>query len=116
LKANFPEPLQYGGIIAIALTAGFGVTLVTAIYSAKFDLLNKVVGLTGRFLLFLSAPFFTVSSLPTSAQAVIAWNPIAHLVEYARDFGLGVKPFVGISIAYPSLLALEIVRLDFMVY
>jgi capsular polysaccharide transport system permease protein len=116
LSISFDRPLEFIAMLLLASAMGYGASLALATFAALYEIVGKVVKLASRGLLILSGVFYSVNDLPTAARHFLAWNPIAHVVEFARYYALGAKPFPEASMGYAMLSALVLVFLGHTVY
>jgi len=63
-----------------------GIGLLVAIGNVFFISVGKLVGITSFFLLFGSAVFFPVISLPPLLQQMILYNPLVHFMEMIHGY------------------------------
>lgn len=111
------DKLLQAGLVYLAMTAtAFGQGLVVGVYGTKYPMLFKVISLSSRGLVVLSAVMHTVSEVPAETQVYIAWNPFAHYLELIRYYLLGVTPFPAVSITYPLFFMLFMLFLGFTSY
>jgi capsular polysaccharide transport system permease protein len=108
--------LQFTGVLAITSMAGFGISLLAAVYSRFYTVVAQVLGMSGRLLLFVSIVLHDGNDLPSSARAIVAWNPIAHMEEYLRYYALGVPLIPEASFRYMTMSALCFLFFGFVAY
>ena len=94
------------GTLLVAIVMGLGLALLLGTYGTLYPVVYTLVGLPMRGLLILSGVIISPSSLPPSAQVIIAWNPLASLVDYFRAYLFHTSHFSGSSITYPMIFAL----------
>ena len=58
-----------------------GIGILSAVLSSFFDFYKKLLGYMMLPLLFTSAIFYTVESLPPALQELIVYNPVVHFME-----------------------------------
>lgn len=98
-RADFPHDPE---TVIVAWTAtlwfgvGFGV-LNSALFTL-FESWRHIEAILTRPLLFVSAIFYLPTSLPDTAQAVLWWNPVLHLVEWMR---IGIYPYYPTEMCAP---------------
>jgi capsular polysaccharide transport system permease protein len=63
---------------------GFGFGTLNAVILSLWDSWAQIEKIFTRPLFFISGIFYVPSQLPPQAQAVLQWNPVLHLVEWAR--------------------------------
>ena len=64
----------------------FGIGLFTAVISSFYEWFKKFVTFLMMPLLFLSALFYTVDSLPQIYQEMILYNPVVHFIEMIHGY------------------------------
>lgn len=94
------------GVLLVAMTMGFGVSLFLATYGYLYDGLLKAVSAFSRPLLFVSAVFYTPNDLPAEARNILSWNPVVQIIEYVRYYALGIRLFPEAGFNYVLLWAL----------
>lgn len=62
----------------------FSLGLLFAVIGSFYETFKKIINLIFTPILFLSALFYTVDSLPPTAREYILYNPIVHFVELVR--------------------------------
>lgn len=79
--------------------------LIVSLVLFKNFVLVEIHNFLSRGLLFISAVFFQVASLPDAFRPFLMWNPIAHIMEYIRSITIGgdnhyfsIEYILGISI------------------
>lgn len=79
------HPVEF--LLALAATSlfGFGFGLVSQVLLGLWPSWRQVQAVLTRPLMFVSGIFYVPSLLPPSAQAVLAWNPVLHAVEWVRS-------------------------------
>jgi capsular polysaccharide transport system permease protein len=101
----FPvRPLEYLGMVAMFITFGIGLGLLSAV-------VNKLIPGTDTFLRLTSFPLYITSGVlipihhfPPLVIQWLLWNPLLHIVEYARwAYFPTYHPLMGINLVYPSL-------------
>jgi capsular polysaccharide transport system permease protein len=60
---------------------GLSLGLLIAVVSTFYETLKRIVKIILSPLMFLSAIFYTVDSLPTFLREIILYNPLAHFME-----------------------------------
>jgi len=82
-----PKPNDLAGILhAMAFVAlfGFGLGLLNAVIRRKYNAWGVMFNVATSPLLFLSAVFYTLESIPSEFRGYLAWNPLVHGVEGFR--------------------------------
>jgi len=64
----------------------FSLGLLAAVGNAFFDSIGKTVGMTLMILMFMSAVFYTVESLPVEMREPILYNPLTHFMEMIHGY------------------------------
>lgn len=64
----------------------FSVGLIVAVGSVFFANLGKIIGLLSFLLLFASAVFYPLSSIPVEAQKILIYNPVVHFMEMIHGY------------------------------
>ncbi|KJZ21242.1 ABC transporter permease [Loktanella sp. S4079] len=63
---------------------GLGYGTVNAVIASLWDTWMQIEKVLTRPLFFISGIFYVPSQLPQTAQTVLQWNPVLHLVEWFR--------------------------------
>lgn len=79
--ARIPEVLL---CIGITWALGSGLGLHLGIACMKFNELEKVVQYIQRPLIFLSAVFYPIDTIPPEARQYLLYNPLVHTIEIFR--------------------------------
>ncbi|CAN5270802.1 Vi polysaccharide ABC transporter inner membrane protein VexB [soil metagenome] len=116
IKPPYSDPLGVMGIIGILVLFSLGLALMMGTYCSLHDDLAKMIGFVSRPLLFLSAIFFPMSQLPSSVRKVLAWNPLAQIIEHLRHYMLGMPLFPEASLEYTALSSFLIFGVGVIVY
>lgn len=113
---NYRNIMPLVGLIGLTAVMSFGIALAVATYGAIYDPVIKVASILGRFMLFASPIFYPARGLPDSARAILAWNPLSHVIEYARFYALGLKPFPEATLSYSAVFALTALFFGLVAY
>jgi len=116
LHIDISEALHLLGLILLTLAMGLGAALIVATYGNLYDIVFKAVRLCSMPLTILSAIFYTPNDLPSQARQIIAWNPIAQIVEYMRFYALDIQLFPEASITYPIVFTIIVLFLGLTSY
>jgi capsular polysaccharide transport system permease protein len=116
LAPDFANVMPIFAIIGLAGLTAIGMALLLATYGAIYDPLSKAMNFLTRPMLFVSPIFYPVNGLPDSARYLLSWNPLSHLIELARYYALGVKPFPEAGFTYPLVFALVALFLGLVAY
>lgn len=65
---------------------GFGLGLMSAVFSYFYETFGKVMNVIMTPLLFVSAIMYTVDSLPPVLRDIILYNPLAHFMEMIHGY------------------------------
>lgn len=65
---------------------GFGVGLMSAVFSHFYETFGKIVKVIMTPLLFISALMYTVDSLPPVLRELILYNPLVHFMEMIHGY------------------------------
>ena len=104
------------GIFLMLLAAGFGISLVLAVYGMRFPFLLKAMPPITRVLFITSAVIHPAAELPSRAQWYIALNPFAHAMELLRLYTLQMPPFPGASFRLFAFFCLACLFLGLISY
>ena len=108
--------LQFLGILAMMVVAGFGISLFFGVYGTLFPLISRVVRMMSMGLLMVCAVIHPLAELPSKTSYILSWNPVANMEEYLRLYGLGIKPDSNVSLNYAMGFTLTILFLGFTGY
>lgn len=96
----WPDPLQFA-LAWLALAAlTLGLALVTAVAAAFMPALRKLLTFGLRGLYLVSGVFFPLSAVNAQTAELLAWNPLAQVIELAREAALGWPAHASTSLAY----------------
>lgn len=84
-NAELYSPLQFLGGVTLAWALGASYGYLFAALGRINPTFNQVGTVLLRPAFFVSGIFFTANELPNALLAVLAWNPLLHAVEIARD-------------------------------
>jgi len=79
------QPLRMMEGLALVMLFGFGVGLTNACIIRHFASWQNVFRIITAPMVFISGIFYSFSSLPSEARAVLSWNPLIHGIEIVRD-------------------------------
>lgn len=112
----YPDPLGLAYVLALLMMLCLGLGLLLGTYAALFDDLAKMASVLTRPLLFVSAVFFSMNQLPAAARKILAWNPLAQIIEHIRHYMLGMPLFPEASLEYMTLSSIMIFCFGVIVY
>jgi len=95
---------------------GCGLGLIFGVTSAYYKEIDKVIPVLQRPLLFISAVLFPLSTMPTSAQSLLLYNPLVHTIELARNALFPFYKVDGPNLAYPGLIAVTVLALGLTLF
>lgn len=109
-KGNIPLTTIYFPLILLPLlAAGLGVSWFLSALAVYFRDITQITGVLTTILMFTSAVFFPISSLPEHYQTILLLNPLVTIISESRNaliFGhtpkwavLGLMLLVGLSMA-----------------
>lgn len=75
--------------IILNIILGTGIGFVNSVLFEIFSSWRNIWAILNRPIFFLSGVFFVFDSLPESAQLVLGWNPVAHIIAAVR---MGIYP------------------------
>ena len=65
---------------------GFALGLMNAVFAYFYEFYAKIINVIMTPLMFISAIFYTVDSLPPFAREIIYYNPLAHFMEMIHGY------------------------------
>lgn len=95
----YPERIV--AAFAATLLLGFGKGSIDAVLYQVYPSWQHVDKVLARPLFFISGIFYVPSLMPPEAIAVLKWNPILHLVEWARTGWYSTYPDEVFTPLYP---------------
>jgi capsular polysaccharide transport system permease protein len=116
LSMNSTALLEVISVLALLTMASFGLSLFLGIYANRYTMISSIISMSSRLLLLVSAVMHPAATLPTSAQAILAYNPLAHAMELLRFYALGMKPFHGVSLEFFAMFSLTCLSVGFIAY
>ena len=112
--------IDHLGELAISLIltwlCGCGLGLILAISAMKIKELEKISTYIQRPLVFISAVFLPVDSLPPGLSKYLLLNPIVHTIELSRMSLFPNYHSNGVNLYYPAFFALISLSLGLMTY
>ncbi|MFZ0133691.1 MAG: ABC transporter permease [Desulfobacterales bacterium] len=78
------DPARVLEALFLSLLLGYGVGAVCSALNLMWPTTARVVPLILRVMFFVSGLFFSVDSMPVSAQRYLFFNPLSHLIESLR--------------------------------
>lgn len=79
------RPLSLACAIGVFVLLCHGTAVLSAQIGRIFDLWKDIMAATGRVFFFASGVWYTFASLPPGPRQIVAYNPLAHLIEWIRD-------------------------------
>lgn len=79
------RPLSLMAALAVFVLLCHGTAVLSAQIGRVFDQWKDIMGATGRVFFFASGVWYTFASLPPGPRGIVAYNPLAHLIEWIRD-------------------------------
>lgn len=79
------RPLSLACALGVFALLCHGTAVLSAQIGRVFDQWKDIMSATGRVFFFASGVWYTFASLPPGPRQVVAYNPLAHLVEWIRD-------------------------------
>jgi capsular polysaccharide transport system permease protein len=116
LTINFENIMPLLALMVLAAIISFGFSLAVATYGTLYDWFAKAVTLLTRPLFFVTPIFYAPNSLPDQARYLLSWNPMTHVIEYARHYALGLKLIPEVNISYPVLFGVCVVFFGLLSY
>jgi capsular polysaccharide transport system permease protein len=116
MYAPFPDPLRLVGMLLLTAILSFGLSLLIGTYARMYPTTQRIADLLSRPLWFISCVMHPLVALPPEARKILAWNPLAQIVEFARHYSLGTKLAPENDAAYTILCSLAIFGLGAMAY
>ncbi|SUS05001.1 Transport permease protein [uncultured Defluviicoccus sp.] len=84
-RFTIERPLDVIAVFACLIVLGAGTGIATGVISSVFPTFERLFAAIRRPLYFASGVFFIADNLPPEARAWIAYNPLAHLIEWLRS-------------------------------
>lgn len=116
LTPPMPKPMEAMAMMFMTIIGAFGMNLFISVYSTFYPAIKRTVRLMRRPVVFLCGVLHPVSPLPPGARAILAWNPVVHIVEYMRWAVLGIPPFPEFSLIYPIVTVTIVVGVAMLAY
>ena len=116
IYAPFPDPLALFGILSLTAMMSFGLSLLIGTYSRMYPSTQRIVDMLSKPLWFISCVMHPLSALPAEGRAILAWNPLAQIVEYARHYALGTALVPEADAAYTIFWSLAVLGLGCIAY
>jgi capsular polysaccharide transport system permease protein len=84
-QLHIEDPLRLLVALGSLLVLGMSLGLVFEVLGTVFNDLKRIFNIAMRPLFFISGLFFTMEMVPEAQRALLAWNPVLHCVDHARD-------------------------------
>ncbi len=84
-ELHIEDPLRLIGALGSLFLLGLALGLVFEVFGTVFSDLKRIFTIAMRPLLFISGLFFTIEMIPEPQRPLLAWNPILHCIDVARD-------------------------------
>lgn len=111
------RPVELAGLLALTAVLAFGLGVLFAAIASLVPDARPVIHVLFMPLYFVSGILFPVTRFPDEWVLWLSINPVLHLVELSRLFGVdGYEPMKYTSIAYPVGLALVSTLIGLMLY
>lgn len=95
---------------------GSGLGLLMAVGASKVPSMEKVLNFLKRPLIFISCVLHPLSSVPTSIQKILLFNPLVHAIETCRHALFPFYQIKGPNLAYPASLAIVVFALGICLF
>lgn len=93
-------------VVGLITAFGFGAGLNLAIGRRQIPSIANIYLIIMGPAFFVSAVFYSLSSVPTIFREILVWNPLVHVVEGFRSFYFPGYPTQDIDLMYPFWWAL----------
>ncbi len=110
------EPLPLLGITLLCLTVSLGLGLVVGVYGHLYNGLRAVLGFVTMPIFFTSGALHPVNNLSTEFREILAWNPLLHIIEYARHYWFGTRLAPEIDLFYAVMFAVAVLGFGVLAY
>jgi capsular polysaccharide transport system permease protein len=108
------DHLRIFGALGAATVLAAGVGACNAVLFMVWPMWPRVFAIVNRPLFLISGVFFLPESMPTEVQAVLAWNPLVHVIAALR---VGIYPVYHArhdALLYPTSLGLGLLLLGLL--
>lgn len=86
VEIDIERPMAFFGAFCLMFVAGFGIGSTLSVVAPFYPSTKQLAGvLFGRPLFFTSGVFFTVDQFPTYVREILLYNPLLHVLEWARS-------------------------------
>lgn len=110
------EPLPLIGMFAICVIIAIGVGLLLGVYSHLFNGIRAVAPFLSMPIFFTSGALHPVAGLAPDVRAVLAWNPLFHIIDYARHYWFGTRLSPDNDIFYAMMFSVIVLGFGFLAY
>jgi capsular polysaccharide transport system permease protein len=112
-----PRPVELALVLVLTIVLAFGLGLLLAAIASLIPDARPVIHVMFMPLYFASGILIPITSVADEWQRLLVFNPVLHLVELSRAFGLErYEPLKYLSVGYPIALALTTTIIGLMVY
>jgi capsular polysaccharide transport system permease protein len=95
-------------VVCLITLFGFGAGLNLAIGRRQIPSVGNIYLILMGPAFFVSAVFYSLSSVPTIFREILVWNPLVHVVEGFRSFYFPGYPTQDVHLMYPFWWALSL--------
>jgi capsular polysaccharide transport system permease protein len=96
----------FAGAYGMATLLGLGVGILNSVIFVFVPVWRQIWGLISSPLMIVSGTFFSLTSMPTTVQQVLIWNPMIHVVGAMRIAFYQGYDGDYVSLAYPCGIGL----------
>lgn len=108
------KPISLWSTLILLSLTGVGFGLITQALTPIFASIQSITQAIMRLLYLTSGVIFPLSILPRSVQEIALYNPILHLIQFARYAFLHLDPITGVNYAYPAVFAIGLLLLGLL--
>lgn len=106
ISAWISEPLELLAALTALMLLSYGTAFLSAQIGRVFQQWSDLTSAMGRLLFFTSGLWYTLETLPPGLRKIVAYNPVAQIIEWIRDASIRGFDSPHINAVYPVAFGL----------
>jgi capsular polysaccharide transport system permease protein len=109
-------PLELIGLYVMCMMLGLGFGLLLSVYAHLIEGIRPAFAFLRLPIFFTSGALHPVTGLSTEVREYLSWNPLFHIIEYARHYWFGTRLTAEHELQYPFTVSLGLLLLGVLSY